>query len=154
MINIIPANDAAARAIAADMRDADAVEVMASHGHTPLGALLEGLRQSDYAAAVTADGVPIAMFGLVVTCRLTGHGVPWLLSSNAALQHKREFLVQSKPAVQEMLNICPMLSNHVHADNRVSIRWLKWLGFTIDDPQPTGINGELFHRFHLEKVDV
>jgi len=106
---------------------------------------------SDFSVIVEIDGVPCAMLGLVVQSLLTGAGSPWLLATNHALKYKREFLVQSPPVINEMLSICPRLWNYVHADNKVSIRWLKWLGFTIDDPQKLS-SGEYFHRFHLERV--
>lgn len=143
---------AAIEIIAADMRDADAAEVWASHRCTPIESLMRGWDLSEFSVVVECDGVPCTMLGLVITCPMTGAGTPWLLSSNHALKYKREFLVQSPPVIAQMLDICPRLSNHVHAKNRVSIRWLKWLGFTIDDPMPAGANKELFHRFHLEKV--
>lgn len=154
MINFIKPNEAAVRVIAADMRHADAVEVMASHGYTPIDALMSGWDQSHFATIVTADGIPVAMFGLTSVNRLSGIGVPWLLSSEVAMQYKREFLLQSPPVVEQMLNICPKLYNYVHAENKVSIRWLKWLGFTIDEPGPFGVDGAMFHRFHLEKDNV
>lgn len=138
--------------IADNMRAEDAAEVWASHRHTPMQALSAGMKLSDYTVVVCVDDVPCAILGLVIHDILTGSGVPWLLSTEDALKHKREFLKQSPPVIQEMLSICPRLFNHVHIENRISIRWLKWLGFTIDAPQPSGFDGELFHRFHLEKV--
>lgn len=150
-IEFVKPTDAAIRLIAADMRDADAAEVWASHRHTPMDALIKGWSMSDYSVVVECDGVPCAMFGLVVENLMTGAGVPWLLSSHHALQYKRAFLVQSPPVIAQMLDICPRLSNYVHAKNRVSMRWLKWLGFTID-ANAISVNQEPFHRFHLEKV--
>lgn len=140
------------RHIAANMRAADAVEVRASHGHTPMQALHYGVEQSHYSIVVSVNDEPCAILGLAIRDILTGTGVPWLLSTDAALKYKREFLKQSPPVIAEMLTICPRLFNYVHAENRVSIRWLKWLGFTIGSPEDHGSNGELFHRFHLEKV--
>jgi hypothetical protein len=34
----------------------------------------------------------------------------------------------------------------------MSVRWLAWMGFTIDEPEPIGVNGEMFHLFHKEGV--
>lgn len=151
-INFVKPTPAAIQTIADTMRDADRVEVWESHRLTPHQALEYGLKLSDYAVVVEADGVPVAAFGLTKECVLTGAGVPWMLTSSKSLNYKREFLLQSPAVVAEMLNICPRLSNYVHADNRVSIRWLKWLGFTIDEPMPVGVNKALFHRFHFERV--
>ncbi len=152
IVKLVRPIESAIRIIAADMRPEDAAEVWASHHHTPIEALMSGWKLSNLSVVVEIDGVPCAMLGLVVQCRITGAGTPWLLASNHALRHRREFLLQSPPVIAEMLNICSRLSNHVHVNNKVSIRWLKWLGFTIEKPEPTGLNRELFHRFHLEKV--
>lgn len=138
--------------IAGDMRAADVAEIWASHRSTPLESLMRGWEMSDFSVIVECDGVPCTMLGLVVGCLMTGAGTPWLLSSNHALQYKREFLIQSPPVIAQMLEICPRLSNYVHAENRVSIRWLKWLGFTVDPPLPVGVGKELFHKFHLDRV--
>ena len=136
--------------IADNMRHADAVEVMAMCGYTPRQALRVSMECSRMSAVVLADGVPLAILGLGVRDVLLGIGTPWLLSSEQAVKHKRQFLELSPPVIQEMLTICPKLVNYVHSENSLSIRWLKWLGFTMDEPLPIGINGEMFHRFHME----
>lgn len=139
--------------VADNMRQADAVEVWASSNATPLEALEKSLELSDYATTVCADGHPLVIMGLVKGGML-GTGVPWLLGTDDALKYKRHFLTESRQVVQEMLDICPHLYNHVHDKNYVSVRWLKWLGFMMDDPAPHGPNGELFHRFYMRKEDV
>jgi hypothetical protein len=40
------------------------------------------------------------------------------------------------------------LINFVHTDNEKSIRWLRWIGFTIAAPVPFGIKQHLFHPFY------
>jgi RimJ/RimL family protein N-acetyltransferase len=41
----------------------------------------------------------------------------------------------------------PRLENYVHAKNKLSIRWLKWCGFTLDMEVPELINDEEFYLF-------
>ena len=139
--------------IAADMRDEDVAEIWASHHHTPLESLMSGWEVSDLSTIVMGDDEPLVMFGLVKKDILSGSGTVWLLGANRAMQYKREFLTQSKPVIDEMLTICPRLCNMVHAKNKTSIRWLRWLGFTIEEPTQQGPDKELFHRFHLERCD-
>lgn len=150
MVKLEPVTDYGLRFIAENMRDEDLTEVIAA-GHTPLESMMLGKRLSDFSVMVTCDGVPLTVLGLVRGDMLSGIGVPWLLSSSYALEHRREFLRLSPSVVAEMLNICPTLVNHVHCKNKLSIRWLRWLGFTIDEPVPNLVTGELFHRFHKEK---
>jgi hypothetical protein len=45
-----------------------------------------------------------------------------------------------------MQSLFPRLENHVHADNVLSVRWLQWCGFSIDDT-PEAYNGENFYLF-------
>jgi hypothetical protein len=39
------------------------------------------------------------------------------------------------------------IGNHVYAKNRMSIRWLKWLGFELGVAEPFGPSAALFHPF-------
>lgn len=137
--------------IAADMRQADADEVWASNHHTPLESMMIGWGLSDFSTvAINDNGEPLVMIGLVKRDILSGSGVVWMLGVNRAMNHKKEFFRQTKPVIDEMLTICPRLCNMVHGKNKSSVQWLKWLGFTIDEPIPHGPDGELFHRFYLE----
>jgi len=135
--------------MAKDMRRSDKVEVSASHGHTPLQALTYSIENSEQSALAIHDDVPLAVFGVAVSNRLTGLGHPWLLSSNAIFNHK-DYLLEIGPVViADMIAVCPRLVNFVHHENRTSIKWLKSLGFIIEDPQPYGVKDEPFHKFHM-----
>lgn len=139
-------------AIAADMRQADADEVWASHHHTPIEALTHAWETSEYVVIVTVNNEPCVMIGLVIRDILSGIGVPWLLGTENALKYKRHFITQVPAIINEMLGVCPKLYNYVHVKNKISRTWLKRIGFTIDEPLPYGCDNELFHKFHLERV--
>ena len=151
MVKFGPPTQEAIQFIADNMREEDIIEVWASGRHTPIEALEMSIKNSRKIVIVYADDVPLAALGIVSRDFLSGVGVPWLLSADQALKHKRQFLELSPPVIEEMLDMCPKLINYVHAENRLSIRWLKWLGFTIEDAKPTGPGGELFHRFTMER---
>ena len=138
--------------IAANMRQADADEIWASNHHTPIKSLMNGWKLSDYSVIVTVNNEPCVMIGLVIRDILSGSGVPWLLGTNNVLKYKRHLLMQVPKVINEMLNICPNLFNYVHVCNTVSINWLERIGFTMDKPSPYGVEGELFHKFHLERT--
>jgi hypothetical protein len=140
-------------AVAADMRQADVDEIWASGHLTPLSALLDGCEISDYTVVVVVNDVPCVVLGLVIRDILTGTGVPWLLGTDGALKYKRHFLIQVPEIINEMLTVCPRLFNYVHTENKVSIKWLKRIGFTLGDPVEYGCEGELFHKFYLERSD-
>ena len=140
-------------AIAADMRQADADEVWASNRHAPIQALMRGWEMSDFTVIATVDDTPCVMLGLVKHDILTGAGIPWLLGTETALKYKRHFLTQVPAVIGEMLRICPRLFNYVHVDNIVSIQWLRRIGFTINEAEPLGCGGEMFHKFHIERMN-
>ena len=152
MVKFVKSNSAIIEQIAADMRPSDVRELWAAHRHTPTESLTQAMLSSDYHSIVIVEGEPVAALGLRVSSYLSGEGVPWFLSTNAALKHKREFLINGRSVVLSMLDITPHLVNYVHAENKLSIRWLKWLGFTVDDPVESPLSKELFHKFHRTKV--
>lgn len=137
--------------IAMDMRQQDIDEVWASSHRTPVESLIKGWDESKFSTIVTVDGSPVVMLGLVVRDILSGVGVPWLLGTNKSLNYKREFITQVPRVVDEMLNICPMLYNYVHVKNTISIRWLRKIGFTFDEPIQHGPDNELFCKFYLHR---
>ena len=142
----------AIKVIAADMRQADIDEVWASNRKTPMTSLLDGWKNSHYCAVAEVDNTPLVMFGLVNVGLLSDKGVIWMLGSNKSLQYRRQFLIKTPDIIEEMLNICPNLCNMVHTKNKVSIQWLRWLGFTIEKPVEYGPDKELFHKFYLRRV--
>jgi len=92
------------------------------------------------------------MWGVVrLGSLLTDRGSPWLLGTNLFFKaHRklhREFLRQCPDYVDRMQARFPRLENFIHAGNRLSIRWLKWCGFSLDMDAPVPINGEYFFRF-------
>ena len=152
---IIPANHGHIPAIAADMREADRREVWASHRHTPVQALTAALAKSDIAWTCKVAGVPAFMWGVSrCGCLLSETGAPWLLGTPAILQIQREFLRQCPAYVERMQAEYPRLENYVHAGNRASMRWLGWLGFTIEKRTPVLWHGEQFYKFWRESLCV
>ena len=43
----------------------------------------------------------------------------------------------------------PYMFNYVDVRHKEAIRWLKWLGFTLNEPTPYGPFGLPFHKFHM-----
>jgi hypothetical protein len=132
--------------VAARMREADRREVLAYRRHTPEEALRFSLSRSLFARTVVVDGRPVLMYGVGVPTLLGSTGSPWLLATDAVYEVLFSFLKYSRPVVRHMQSLFPRLENHVHADNALSIRWLQWCGFSIDDT-PELFNGEPFYLF-------
>lgn len=100
-------------------------------------------------ATLLVDGVPAAMFGVVKSGE--GVGVPWLLGTTVLDQNKRLLLTDAKVVVQNMMNQFEVLENLIFEGSKTNRRWLKWLGFSEDEPIPHPVTGEPFIRFHWRK---
>jgi len=57
---------------------------------------------------------------------------------------------RSRYYVLEMKRHFQRLENYVDARQKRSIRWLKWCGFTVENPKPWGTLGLPFHQFWME----
>lgn len=149
MVKFLKPNPEMIKHIADNMREADAVEVWEMSRQTPIQSIEEGLRLSDFSAVVTVNDIPCAVLGLVVVDILTGTGVPWLLGTDHAVRQRRVFLSNCERGIKQMVQICPNLFNYVHAENKISVRWLSHMGFTVEDPMAMGEGGAMFHKFSM-----
>lgn len=132
--------------VSSGMRAADIQEVLASGGH-PVTSLTKGLDLSTKSWCALVGGEPCLLFGVAPISVISGVGSPWLLGTDRINEIPKQFLLKSRVMMDDMLRSFPRLVNAVDARNTLSIRWLKWLGFTIYPSLPLGINGELFHPF-------
>lgn len=134
--------------VAGQVRAADAAECAAA-GLTPLRALQHSLARSpNLRWAITADCEPIALMGCA---DLLTHGEPWMLGTDGVRQHGRRLMRLCRPYIAAMVRVHPVLQNFVHAENAVSIGWLKRVGFEVHPAQPYGAHGAPFHRFEMRR---
>lgn len=139
--------------LAENMRDSDREEVWVSHHETPLEALLGGWNNSEYSVVISVNNEPCVIIGVVKGTLLSGHGIIWMLGTTEALKYKKKFLTEVPKIMKEVFKVYSLVYNYVYVRNIVSIQWLEWIGFKFDPPEPFGVEGELFHRFHLERED-
>lgn len=133
--------------IAMNLRDEDLEEIKATSADTALRAITRSYFVSTHCWSVYVDGVPCAIFGVAPISILGGVGSPWMMATADILKVRRQFVRECRTHVKEMQKLYPRLVNFVDTRNNVSIRWLRWLGFDINDPVPYGVNGEMFHPF-------
>ena len=154
MVNFAKPTDLLLEKMTLNLRESDIKEVKASHDYTPREALIRCWNNSDFCTMVVDTGEPFVFVGISVVNVSTGLGASWMLSTNGIYKNKEYFLDNAPNVITEMLSICPRLVNYVHHENVKSIRWLSSLGFTIEDPVPYGVSGDLFHKFHMEVNNV
>ena len=132
------------------LREIDCREIRALSGQEPEEALAFSFeRSAKVFSAVTGDGEIIQMWGVGAVGPLVGFvGMPWPLASDLLERPEvaREFIRQSRPYARDLEEGFSRLENRVHADNRLAIRWLKWLGYSFAD-RPERWNGENFYLF-------
>lgn len=150
---IVPATPAHAAELAANMREADVAEVWAGWRHTPTEAINRSIAVSRDPLAGLADGRVVCIFGVASPIILSAVASPWLLGAKELPRHSRTFLRLNRLYTRHIRNEYAILENYVDARNALAIRWLRWLGFTIWEPQPFGPDQLPFHRFGAYRDD-
>ena len=103
-------------------------------GSCILSAVLQSLTEGPAYTVIGAAGTVGAMFG-VVPGGSPGVGTPWLLHTEGFLRRPRErrqFIIESLGYIMGFHREYPLLCNLVSRENKVTIRWLKWLGFVLE----------------------
>jgi len=77
-------------------------------------------------------------------------GHPWLIPHTNVNKHKWVFLKGSKPWIQHLLSKYESLENSVPASHKRAVRWLKWLGFTIEPA--INKNGIMVHPYRIQRA--
>lgn len=144
------ATSADAECLAPRLRAADVEEIRAASGTTPAEALHRAFGLSTHAWALRdTTGQPLALWGVGPHSLLAGRGCPWLLAADAFEAFGPDIARLSRPFLAGMRELYPQLENRVDARHARSVRWLSWLGFTIDPAMPWGVEGRAFHRFWI-----
>lgn len=153
-LQIIPAEFHHIAPVAIHMRQADRDELAASSSRSPFTALEYSLERSTIARTVLVDGKPAGMFGCGDLSVLTKAGSPWLLGTDDLALAPLQFLRASVDWRDKLFERYDVLRNLVDDRNVASIRWLKWLGFSMSDPLPVGKGGLPFRLFQLRADNV
>ena len=86
------------------------------------------------------------VYGLVPPTLLSEQAYLWLHTTEALVGHEVLFVRRSQIAVQEMLEVHPVIVGHAEIGNPRGIRWIKWLGGVFGDPDgrliPFSIRGK------------
>lgn len=150
---IEPATREHVLAIGPKLRREDTAEI-AGLGGNVRKALWRGFRRSIWCRVATVDGDLAAIWGLCVAGDtslglLSRKAMPWLLTTEAIEHIPVAFVRHARREVASMRMLYPALENHVAADYRRAVKFLRLLGFTVDAAKPVGVGGALFRRFHI-----
>lgn len=148
---VVPTTWQHVRRVGPYLRDADALEARALTGREPLLALEESFRISHETFTVMDGSVPVGIGGIVHDISLS---YPWLCGTDRMVRRWSDFARASLewfPLVnQGALRRGNDLVCACHELNTVHLRWLLWLGFTIDWKEE--IAGHRFNRCVFKNV--
>lgn len=129
-------------------RQSDKDEVFLFSGRT-IGEVLSDTPNLEKDADVwVVDGKITAIFG--VTKWEEGNSVIWMLATDEFDKYTQIFRNGCKEVFGKMIEGHDYLYNYVRAKHIRAIKWLKWLGAEILEPQPVGLGGELFCKFEIK----
>lgn len=148
--SIVDANFEHLEYIQQNMRDADRDELWAAYSMDPAHCLMISMMSSTRCWTGLVDGVPICMFGVVPASLVESVGRPWMIGTPAVEKFDRIFLKHCHEVVKNMASEYKTLYNFVDLRNKKAIRWLRWLGFTMEEPAPFGPFNLPFRRFTME----
>lgn len=131
---LVTATFAHADQMAPLLRPADVAEINIMFGADPAEMLRHGIEQSSHAYAAIEGGVPFAIGGIVPVNLMAGTGAPWMLGTPGVGRNPRWFLKTSRESLAAAFETYVALENLCDARYAASIRWLRWLGFTIGAP--------------------
>jgi len=137
--------------LAPNLREQDRREIFCSHGVTPLEALSISFTKAVECNSIEDhNGHLVGMFGV---SQAKDTGVPWLLATDDLPKkaNQRSFITQGKDWIKDIQSRYEQLSNRVHADNKISIRWLRSLGFSFDQEAIWGYRPSRFIRFYWNR---
>lgn len=133
------------------LRPMDQFEAHAmSGGLHPAHAIQQSISMSCYVRAGVIDGHCEALWGLTEVSPAWGSYQPWMVMSDWAERNPFTFMRLSKRYIDEVFTQANYLSNYVHTTNEFSQRWLRRIGFTVDE-QETIVNGHPWYQFHWER---
>ncbi len=148
--SVAPVTQEHVTAAAMDMRPADRAEVWALAHLTPLRALEVSVKGSNRPwAGLYGDDV-LCLFGVSEMTLISRVGVPWMLSTHNMAKHVQAVGRTSLRYIRQLRREYDWLENYVDARHELSIKWLEWMGFTLEPALPFGIDRLPFHRFTLE----
>ena len=129
-VRVVPAVPSHVEELAPRLREGDRLEIRAAFDRPADEILRTGFRNAKRCWTVLGGRCPVAMFGV-------GHrreprvGTVWLLASDD-FDGLRSRLKREGPYwVEVLMTGHDVLTNFVRADNRVAVRWLRWLGFEL-----------------------
>lgn len=131
--------------IADRMRAEDVAELaVTSPDRSPLDVLMDSATDSRWCIVASCDGRPAVAYGVGDAAHDPNLGVPWMLATDDLKRMRRALAAHGRREVRLMQQRYLALANAVHVGNATAIRYLEWLGFTVDRSRRIGPGDQLY----------
>jgi hypothetical protein len=138
--------------VAENICSADREELKSAGREDVYQALLDSADICVQPLAGVIDGEPVCVFGVSQVSLAVDIGIVWLISTDKLRSHVRPFLKIGKAWVNDSSKNYKIMANFVSKDHKVSIKWLKWLGFKVALKEiPLGPDSRPFYYFSLRE---
>lgn len=150
---VVPAKPEHLGELARTMREKDRLEIERL-GYDVKKALWRAYRNSILCKTAIVDAKVAAIWGLAIAMSperspLSSLGTPWLHTSAAIEAIPCTFVRHARHEVRAMRRLMPKLESYVDASYVHAVRFIKLLGFAVDEAKPVGKDGAMFCRFHI-----
>ena len=133
------------------LRELDIEELEAATGLNWKDAFKWSIRNSKHTWVIIYNRKIEGVFGLGDNDCI---GVPWFVATNKFDSFSFAVGKQSKEIIKMFLEIYPYLQNYVYAKHFTAIRWLRWLGFTVNNEYVWFYDKYVpFHKFTMRRSD-
>lgn len=133
--------------IARNMRKSDVREIYYLAALKPTQAMRTTAAVSVISWTAHIEGRPLLAFGVCRRSTMSDVGMPWALGTEEADKNIAAYARHSRTFFEGVTQTFQVLENYALAENKKTLRWLKWMGFDMDEPAPYGCFGVPFVRF-------
>jgi len=146
MIDVRIANEQDAIYISNNMRVADQDEFYKVTGdHDAIKSIMLGIQaKNSITYCFLSNGIPMAIAGIIDK---QDFKIVWACGTDEVTKNGRSFIVETKRLLKKHHSDFKPYLNYVDCENKNAIRYLKHVGFVINDPIPYGKLGCKFHPF-------
>lgn len=146
MIVVREANRSDAFYISKNLRQADQIEFYRVTGESdPLSNILFGMDlPNSVTYCILNDENPIAIVGCV---ERQDYKIVWACGTDEVQKFAKSFVLETKRLLKKHKSEYKPYLNYVDAENTNAIRYLRHVGFLIQDPIPYGKLDSKFHPF-------
>ena len=150
-VKIVDATPLHFNELAQRMREVDRKEIYASSGNLPKDVCDAAWGLDKEAKVALVGGRVVCIFGVVQVSALPTIGVPWLLGTDLMDDVPKDLCKHSVKHLNKFKKKYDVMVNYVDARNKTTVKWLQWLGFSVELPASFGYLGLPFHRFEMRK---